>query len=221
MNTKQARCIIDFVLLLMLVSTAYAQNMEGETNILTYKKYQLSFGLGTATSFEKNIMNVTSDVGIEPGILVHLAFYQNLSETFALGCRIYGYAETLPEFWVSTQGGTPTTTKFDFTAADIGLEGRYYFRRESVQPFVFGLLNLCSGSIESSELGKLNSRCLSVGLGGGGNILLSENWLLTLELFATLGSAKWEKKPFTNSTGDELNPGLLGMFLNVSYCFGE
>lgn len=190
-----------------------------------FKKHQLEFGLGGAKSFEKNPFNLTTgETEVSPDIAINFGYYFHYTEDIALCFRIDGFVASTPKYVVFTADGRTLETEFDISLFNIGVGGKYYFSKGNLQPYGFLLLNLVSGTMESSSdksLGTLNLIGFNFGGGAGVNYMITQNIGISLEATGSFGFANWKQKPFVNSTGKDFNPSMLGFFLNVSYYFGN
>ncbi|MDI6803162.1 MAG: hypothetical protein QME58_04860 [Bacteroidota bacterium] len=190
-----------------------------------FKIHQVEFGLGGAKSFEKNPFNLTSgETDVSPDVAINFGYYYHHTEDIALCFRMYGFVASTPKYVVTTVDGRTLETEFDISLFNIGIGGKYIFSRGRIQPYGFLLLNLVSGTMESSSdksLGTLNLIGFSFGGGAGVNYMISQNIGISIEATGSSGLANWKQKPFINSTGKDFNPSMLGILLNASYYFGN
>lgn len=124
------------------------------------KKHQIEFGLGGAKSFEKNPFNLTgNETEVAADVAINFGYYYRHTEDITLCFRIYGFVASTPKYVVTTVDGRTLETEFDIALFNIGIGGKYIFSKGSIQPYGFLLLNLVSGTMESSSdksLGTLN-----------------------------------------------------------------
>lgn len=88
-----------------------------------YYHTEVSFGMGWANAFEKDIFNVPQDQEISGVIAFNFAARLHLSRKFAVGLNLYGYYKKTSDFTLVDPGGGTTTTKFEFNSGNIGAQG--------------------------------------------------------------------------------------------------
>lgn len=179
--------------------------------------HELCFGLGYATSSEKDPVNIADDAKLSPGFGINLAYRYHVTELMSLGLHMYGYQAKTPEYVVLDPQGNRRTVSFSLSSINFGVQGRYAFVRSTVMPYIFAVLNLAFGTIQEEQTGTLGYSGVSAGGGLGASVFLSDRIALSLEGVASFGSARWKQKPFLNSTGTDFNPVMIGVFVNFSY----
>ena len=182
--------------------------------------HEVWLGIGGAASSEKNIFNVASDIKSQPEFVISLGYMHNLDAQKAVGFHFYGGIETTPSFFVSGPSGTQSTT-FELSTYNIGARYRQTLFRGRIAPYVFVGASLATGSIESGTTGRLDYTGVSACVGPGAAVSLGKNFMMSAELFGSLGSAKWKERPFANSTDDKFDPSLLGGTVNFSVVWGQ
>lgn len=204
------------VLILALVSfpnTSCAQDY--------YKRHELALQIGAATSFEDDIFNVEEDIESSPEGVFGFIYRQSFDRNWGIGCHFFGtIEETEPLGFQSDNGGEVLITRFDFATYNFGLHAQYNFGRNRIRPYVVFGPSLSFGLVDSPELGTLKYRGVSVLAGPGLAFMVGENFAISAEGIASFGTASWEETPFLNSSGDELNPSLAAVFVNLSLLWG-
>ncbi|MBI5476348.1 MAG: hypothetical protein HY964_06395 [Ignavibacteriales bacterium] len=189
-----------------------------EDQTAEFLKHEVSLGLGAANSFENSMFNLDEDTKTGTNFALTLDYFYNFDERYAIGISIYGFSKTVNDFWIITSG-SPKKVSLDFLALNLSAVGRYTFTRGTVEPYAIAQLSYSSGSLENNDLGKLNLNGVSVGVGGGVGLPLSESFAVTTEVIASFGTAKWKEKPFLNSGNTDYNPSLVAGFVKISYKF--
>jgi hypothetical protein len=184
-----------------------------------YFAHDFSFGVGYAYGFEKDVFNVPQDAGINSAPAINLNYLYFLNPNVGIGARAFGFVKTLPEYTVISPTGKQEKIKYELLDYNFDAEFRYAFHRGVVEPYGFLLLGLASGTVTHEEE-KLSFTGFNAGAGAGLRIPFAKRWRISIELYGTVGSAKWEMKPFLNSTGDDFNPSMAGVLLNFSYLWG-
>src|SRR5262249_5720509 len=112
-------------------------------------------------------------------------------------------------------------TTFDLYTYNMGVRYRHTIMRGRLSPYAFVGASWAFGSVEASITGSLKYTGFSACVGPGATLALGQHLLVSAELFGSFGTANWEQKPFSNSTGDEFNPGLVGGTVNVGIAWGR
>ncbi len=187
----------------------------------TYLRNEITLGFGIGSSPEKNIFNLPSgDVQGSPEIAIYFAYNYSLDERFAIGFQGYGYVQTISNVAIIDGSGSMRSVSFDLSPISVGIQGRYLLSSGTIQPYMFGMVNLAAGSLENNEFGTLSMLGFTAGGGAGLRIFAGESVTIALQGIASLGTANFKEKPFLNSTGKEFNPGFFGLTLNVAYLWG-
>lgn len=186
----------------------------------SFPKYEVTLGLGGAAGFENDVFNIPADEKSTPDAALTIEGRQNLDEHFAVGLHVYGVGEDTPQYAVSDAQGNAFSTAFSLATVNFGIDGRYTFLRGPLTPYVWGGLGVVSGSADAPRVGTLNLAGFSAGVGPGVTIALGPNFALGVQGFASLGSAKWERAPFINSSGRDFNPSLLGALATLTVMWG-
>ena len=157
---------------------------------------------------------------------INILYHYNIDERFAIGFTMYGYTETISDYVVIDLYGNFSELDLDLYAYNYGLQGRWIFSREKIQPYVFISANIVTGRIsEATEEPSVEDSLLdysgsSMGCGAGCRLNLWSRFSLSLEGILSVGSAKWDKTPFSNSTGTKFDPSMTGILVNFSYLWG-
>ena len=215
MKSRWLRTVASCVLLLAPAPAAFAA--VAGTGLPAHEVW---FGLGGASSPEKDIFNVPNDLESKPELVLNLSYMHNLDAQKAFGIHLYGATETTPTVTVVDESGSPQNTTFDLYTYNLGVRYRHTFMRGSLSPYAFVGAGWAFGTVEASITGSLKYTGFSACVGPGAVYAFGGNFRVSAELFGSFGSATWEQKPFGNSTGDEFNPGLLGGTLNLGLAWG-
>ena len=203
---------------LLLHGKNFAQSFEDEENLT---RYEFSFGLGTGVAFESDIFKTDVEkVKAEPSPLINLAIQYTIDENLSFGFLLEGYAQSIHNIPVIIKGETKLE-KFSLAVDNIGLDVRWTFSRGKFEPYGFVAANLVTGSLQNDDLGNLKMSGMSFGGGVGTKLNFSEHWGASIEAVGFFGTAKWEQKVFTNSTGTNFNPGHTGFTIGVVYRWGS
>ena len=172
---------------------------------------EITLGLGGAGAFESDIFNVAYDNRSTPDALLDLRVRQNLNPSLALGFHLYGTGERTPDYVrTDTNGNIIGVVNYDLSVLHFGVDARYLLLTPPIQPyFEFGV-SLVAGSVADPSSGNLQMTGASFGGGPGVQIVISRHLAVGAQGLFAAGSAKWDKKPFLNSTGRDYNPGFAG-----------
>jgi hypothetical protein len=179
---------------------------------------EISFGLGAAKSFEKNIFNIPDDVEGGTNLGISIAYFRHLNEHWAVGVNLFGYMKTVDNV-IILRGGSLENVNIDVSLINITGEAKYIFSRGTVEPYCLAFLAYSSGSLESEKLGRLNLSGVSGGAGAGLAVPLTKSFVISAEALASVGTAKWKEAPFLNSDGSDFNPSFIALFGQISYRF--
>lgn len=173
-------------------------------------KNEISLGLGAAYPTEKDPLNVPGEPAIPTSFGLNIGYRHFFNEHLALGMRMYGYVSKLKDYYVVKENSTePTRADFDFSAANISVEGLMLFGQRPVQPYVFVLFGYSTGSLRHDEFGSLTINGVSGGGGAGLRVAVSNSVSIFIEGIGSLGTGAWKQKPFTNSLSDKFNPTVM------------
>jgi len=192
-------------------------SVPGVPPLPTFTANEVSLGIGAAYSPEKDVFNVQDDVAAGTNASISLAYLRNLNAQFALGINLYGYFKSVNNVQIITSTGSGSYT-LNVSTLNVGVECRYTFSRESsIRPYALVLLSYVSGDLSNDELGSLSITGFAGGGGLGADVSLGDSWGLALEATASVGTAEWEKPPFTNSTSADFNPTMFMILLRTTY----
>lgn len=180
---------------------------------------EVSFGLGAAHSFEKNMFNVPSDAEGGTNLSFIISYFRHLDNHWAIGINTYGFMKTVDDVLLNI-GGINKMSELDVTVLNLSAVGKYIFSRGSVEPYCLALIAYTGGTLHEDELGTLGLNGISVGGGAGVSFLLNESITISLEGIASFGTAEWKERPFYNSSGIDFDPAMAVGFVQVSYRFG-
>lgn len=214
MKTNRNIAVALIVLFLIPAHCIYSQ----KTNVSHYK-HELTFGAGYVNGFEKHVFNVPNDIGIKSAIGLNINYCYYFDKQLGFGIRAFGYFKALPDFSVMYSNGTIENIKYEINAYNFDGEFRYVFNRGNFEPYGFLLAGTSLGEVSANN-DKLSFNGFNIGAGAGLKFNIGERWKLSTELIGSFGGASWETKPFLNSTSDEYNPTMAGVFANISYLFG-
>jgi len=215
------RCLGPVLLLVGLTwNPSVAQEEPSPADELPIQ-HEVCFGLGPAIAFENDLLNVPGEEKVKPDIGISLAYRYYMTEEFAFGLHMFGYTAKTPPYDVVDNSGTTKNASFTFGALNLGIQGRYMPIRGTVMPYLFVTLSAALGSVEDPATGTLQYYGVTFGGGLGVAFFLSTHVALSIEGSGVYGTAKWKQKPFQNSTSDDLNPSMLGLFASVSYCWSD
>jgi hypothetical protein len=206
--------VILIILFLFPIHNIFSQ----KTNI-SYYKHELTFGMGYANGFEKHVFNVPDDISINSAIALNMNYCYFFNKQMGFGVRAFGYYKALPEVSLINSIGTIENISFEMNTYNFDIEYRYLFNRGDIEPYSFLLAGAVYGEVSGNDE-KLAINGFNLGAGAGLKFSISERWRLSAELISSFGNAVWESEPFLNSTGDEYNPSMAGVFINISYVFG-
>jgi hypothetical protein len=201
-------------------NVSVAQEEPGSADVQQIR-HEACFGLGPAIAFEDDLLNVPGEEKVKPDIGISLAYRYYVSEEFAFGLHMFGYTAKTPPYDVVDKSGTSKTASFTFGALNVGIQGRYMPIRGTVTPYLFATLSAALGSVDDPGTGTLQYYGVTFGGGLGVAFFLSSHVALSVEGSGVYGTAKWKEKPFQNSTSDDLNPSMIGLFVSVSYCWSD
>jgi hypothetical protein len=210
-----AFAILSFLLLVNL--PALSQEEEK-----TLYRNEVHLGFGYAYGFETNATRVGGlEDKIGGAIAVNLGFRYNFSTHLALGMSLYGYSKTLPPVQVTENNGMTASREFTVESMNIGLQGIWFFSRGTLQPYILVMMSWASATLSNDALGTLRANGFSTGGGLGTRVLLSEVLALSLEALGSAGKATWKQRPFLNSTGNTLDPSMIGVTVNLVYLWSD
>jgi hypothetical protein len=170
------------------------------------RRHQLMLGIGTGAAFEKDIFNVgesADPAAARPEPAYDFAYAYNLNANWAVGVHLRGYTHGFHDY-VSAEGG-PARVKFTLDTYNQALRIQRFFSRDRLQPYAYVEAGLANGQAQG-EGDKLEYSGASVGAGGGVVLTLTRFLAIYADGVLSLGAAKWESKPFANSTSRDFNP---------------
>ena len=132
MKSRWLRTVASCVLLLAPTPAAFAA--VAGTGLPAHEVW---FGLGGASSPEKDIFNVPNDLESKPELVLNLSYMRNLDAQKAFGIYLYGATETTPTVTVVDESGSPQNTTFDLYTYNLGVRYRHTFMRGSLSPYAF------------------------------------------------------------------------------------
>lgn len=173
--------------------------------------YEISLGAGGASASESSIFNLPNDTASHPDLLLDFRVRRNVNENFAFGFHMYGTTETTPKFYVTDAfGGVLSVNDYRLTLLHLGADVRWVFSATALQPYVELGASYIAGTLEDDSDQVLRVSGGSVGGGPGVQYVLARHWAVGVQGLFAAGSAKWEKRPFLNSSGRSYEPGFAG-----------
>ncbi|OIO18457.1 MAG: hypothetical protein COT22_00620 [Ignavibacteria bacterium CG08_land_8_20_14_0_20_37_9] len=210
--------LVVFSLLLLSVNI-HAQTIVEDQGL---KRFELSVEFGSGSALENNMFKTEIDkVQASPELLFNIAMHVIVDAHLSFGFILEGYSQTIRNISVTSPDGQMKNENFDFACNNVGFDGRWTFSKGIFEPYSFLCVNLVSGSLQNSDLGKLLVEGFSLGGGVGTKLNFSESWAVAIEAIGFLGTAKWQQKVFTNSTGTSFNPSSADLTLGMVYRWGE
>lgn len=182
---------------------------------------EVVFGLGATIPNEKDPLNVRNHDEMPISLIGNCGYRRYIADLAAIGIRAFGTVNTLSDYTITTTSNpTPRKTEFSLTTINVGLEGIILLADEGhTVPYLSLMVLYSTGVLTNKELGKLNYKGVSFGIGLGLRIDLSKTTALSLEGAGCFGKAKWERKPFSNSSGDEYNPSTVLLTASIWFSF--
>ena len=178
---------------------------------------EISLGAGIATASEASLFDLPVDAESDPDVLIDFRVRQNRWERLALGFHVYGTIEETPRYRLVDGGGNVRFSDFDLTVFHLGVDFRYVFADGRVQPFVEIGGSYVAGSAEADDGEILRLSGGSIGGGPGFQVAMSRGLAVGMQGLFTAGFAKWEERPFFESTGRDYEPGFAGFEGFVTY----
>ena len=195
-------------------------NTFSQDTTAVYYRHELTLGGGYIYGFEKDIFNISDDDGINSAAGLNLNYCYSFSSELSAGVRLFGYIKSLPGYNVINQSGISEEVDFVMKMFNYFGEFRYTFKRGSIEPYCFISGGAALGTVTGNNE-KLKASGFSIGAGAGIKIDLGNKIKFSAELIGTLGSAKWESRPFINSSGDKYNPSMFCIFIGISQYIGS
>lgn len=185
-----------------------------------FRTHQIVVGGGDGGTFEKDIFNTrasgTSDAAqTDPAMRIGYNF--NLNDRWAIGVLMHGYAHEFSEYVTTSDG--EVKVDFKLNTYNRGITVQHYFSRGRVQPYVYGIAGLATGTITAKADGQdesdLDYDGFSFGGGGGALLVVAKYFGISVDGVVSLGSAEWEEQPFTNSSGKDFTPSYWALTFNL------
>ena len=197
--------------------------LEGqEVNQELMQPHEFTLAFGTASSSEKSAFNLpANDIRVSPSFSFYLGYYYSFTEQIAVGSHIIGYSQTIKGVGVTDASNNFKIVSFDFLPYNIGLQGRYLLLTGTAQPFLSAMINFVGGSLQNNEYGTLTIFGFTAGGTAGVRIFLFESVTISVQGFASFGSASFKDKPFLNSVGKDFDPSMTGVILGAAYHWGD
>ena len=174
-------------------------------------RYEFSIGFGGASASEESIFNLAIDSPSEPELLMDFRFRQRLTPRLAIGLHGYATGETTPEYIVTDGlGNIVSQTAYDMAIVHLGVHARYLLMDPPFQPYFEAGVSYVSGSASEDRAGDLALNGYSFGGGPGVMYLIGSRWGLGAQGLFAVGTARWEKHPFANSSSRRYDPGFVG-----------
>jgi hypothetical protein len=183
---------------------------------IDFRRNEFKIGLGKGISFEEDAFNLQNESQIDPDLAWNVEYDFNLDGMWSLGISIHGYRQEIPG-QVQLSTGEIKDDENDFDIFNYGLKGKYYFIRNPIQPFGFISFNMVDGSVSRTYGPTVKLKGFSMGMGTGALVQISSHLGISLEGNINVGAGQWKAKPFLNSEGLEINPGYMGLVLNLAY----
>ena len=170
-------------------------------------------------SYEKNVFGSfdPEPVGSVFGYKAGIRFF--LNDQFSTGVALGGYFGTFEP--PITVNGITTVNTLNLEQFDIGLSGKYELLNSMIKPYLTGQLGYVHGRVyevgfEDDILNKYNGVLAEVGAGLG---LHRQDNMVALEIFNSLGLAKWKKFPTATATATsrQFDPGAWGIRLSLTW----
>lgn len=206
MNRAVSFLTLSFVPLLLS-----AQDKEAEP----FLQNEVSIGVGAGFPSEKDPLNVAGEPKVPASFGLNIGYRRYLEQNLAVGVRLYGYFNKLSGYTITDQSNVTTSADFDLETFNISLEGLMLFSRGSVRPYGLLMVGYSSGKLSHDKLGNLSLSGIAGGGGLGLQFDVSQTVAIAIEGLGSFGSARWEMKPFSNSSGDEFNPSVIMALANV------
>lgn len=188
-----------------------AQDKETEP----FLQNEVSVGMGGGFPLEKDPLNVPGEQTVPASFGLNIGYRRYLESNLAVGVRLNGYINKLPGYTITDQSNSTMSADFNFEMFNLSLEGLMLFSSGSVRPYALLMVGLAAGKLSHDELGNLSLSGIAGGGGLGVQFEISQTVAIAIEGLGSFGSAKWEKKPFSNSAGDEFNPAVFMALANV------
>ena len=177
-------------------------------------RHELILGVGSGASSGKDLFVVNEDSKLHPKTVFTLGYIYNFSSHLAAGIRLSGFAQSFND----PQSGGAT---LQFTSNTLSVDGRWVFSRGGFEPYGSLILAYASGTMKGEQLGKISYGGASAGICLGGRIPLFSHVVLSLEIRATGGSAKWRGGIPFYFVGDIIETSYTAAFLVLSYEWGR
>lgn len=181
---------------------------------IDFCRHEIKVGFGKGVSFEDDAFNTQNEPELDPDLAWNVEYDFNIDEKWSLGISLHGYRQDVPGAVRLSSGETKEDVN-DFDAINSGLKGKYYFLRSPIQPFGFLTLNMVNGSVARRYGPTVKLNGVSMGTGAGTLVQIWRHLGISVEGNINLGAAQWKEKPFINSEGLEINPGFMGLILNL------
>ncbi|MFQ5601233.1 MAG: outer membrane beta-barrel protein [Candidatus Krumholzibacteriia bacterium] len=179
--------------------------------------HEIAFGLGWCGSTENDVFNVDG-VGVGSSVTLGFAYYYNASRAIAVGFHIYGYPESLGDVVLEHFEGGFRTVDFDLRIYTFGPRVRWTFVRGSTfSPYAYAGIGLTDGKVDGGTFGSLQLDGWSVVGGVGSTLITSSHFTLSIEGILSSGRADWDEPPFRNSAGDDFDPSMFGILVNLAF----
>lgn len=176
---------------------------------------EVSIGIGAGFPLEKDALNVVGEPKVPPSFALNIGYRRYLERNVAIGVRLYGYINKLSGYTVTDQSNVTTNADFDIETLNIAFEGLMLFSDGKVRPYGFLMAGYATGTLSHDELGNLSLNGFAGGGGLGLQFEVSQTVVIAVEGVGSFGTAKWEKQPFSNSSGDTFNPSVIMALANV------
>lgn len=212
--------LIKFFIVPALITLFISENAVSQDTNAVYFRHELTLGGGYIYGFEKDVFNISDDEGINSAIGLNLNYCFTFNKEFSAGVRLFGYIKSLPEYYILNQSGVSEKVDFVMKMFNYSGEFRYTFQRGNIEPYCFIEGGAALGTITGNDK-KLHNSGFNIGAGAGIKIDLGNKIKLSAELIGTIGSAKWESRPFINSSDDNYNPSMFCVLIGISQYFGS
>ena len=205
---------------LLIISGTNLYSQDPDTNFLNM---EFEIGAGYAKSINRNVFNDQQGVALGGGVAFNLGLRYHLDYNWSIGLHLNLVADAISKYDSEAVLGFVSENNLTTTNVNLGLNGKYTFNLNRLQPYVIGGLGIAFGGMDSIDfeepVNHFTGIALDMGIGLG--YMTSNHVMISTSLIRNYGLAWWKYEPSYDSINKQFNPGFWSLTLNVSIFFGD
>jgi hypothetical protein len=211
-----------YLLVLLAVLLIPGTNLHAQEDETSFLNIEFEVGAGYANSANRNVFNDQQGIDLGGGGTFNLGFRYHLDYNWSAGIHLILVADAIGEYDSEQVLGYVSDNNLTTTNVNLGLNGKYTFNLNRLQPYVIGGLGVVFGSMDSIDfeesINQFTGIAIDMGIGLG--YMTSNHVMVSTSLVRNYGLAWWKYEPSFDSINKQFNPGFWALTLNVSFFFG-